>query len=103
MTCLVLEVWKAGMAAVLMIIHFLPLSFVFHRGYKLIFSNISVLHLHYFKRLYFNAHQFFKVFVRFWGKIDKIPTLSSGKMLLKTLIIISLALENSFGERGKRF
>ena len=72
-------------------------------GLRLIFSNTSVLRLHYFKRSYSNLHELFKVFLLFLRKINKISTLLTGETLLKTQLIVFVALENSRGERAKCF
>ena len=62
----------------------------------LVFLDTSVLHLHYFLRLHFT--RFLKVFL--WFKIDKISVFTGGT-LLKTPVIVSVALENSRGERER--
>ena len=72
-----------------------------------VFSNFSVLHHHYFKRLYLNSHEFFKVFLRLKRQNGKISTLITRKTLLKTSLIIFTALvvsEQTAYEYGpKRF
>ena len=69
---------------------------------RLVFSNNSVLHLRYFKRLYLNCHEFL---MYSYGSRQNytIFTLLTGETLLKTPLTISVALENSRGERAKRF
>ena len=47
--------------------------------------------------------QVFKVFLQFQGQIDGISAVLTGEMLLKALLIISVALENSREERPKTF
>ena len=42
-------------------------------------------------------------FIGVFKVLDKISELSTGKPFLKTPLIISVALENSRGERAKRF
>ena len=44
----------------------------------------------------------FIVFLRFQGQIEEVSTLITGELLLETLLI-TVALENSSGERAKRF
>ena len=43
-----------------------------------------------------------RVFLSLWGEIIKISSLLKGKIVLKTWLVVSVALENCRGERARR-
>ena len=70
------------------------------RGVKLVFLNTSMLCCHYFKRLYLNLCEVFKVSTVLGAEGQDFHIIN---MLLKTLLIIYVALKNSCSERTKCF
>ena len=70
---------------------------------RLVFSDTSALPLHYYKKLYSKRNKFLKLFSRFQRQSGKIHTLLLRETVLKTALIVSVALGNCRSERTKRF
>ena len=71
--------------------------------FSLIFSNTNGILLHHLDRLYFNWYNFLMMFIRFQRQSDTISTSFSEETLLKTLLIVSVALRNNRDEIARCF